>query len=309
MKINKSRLIFYITAFALGLLCVLLSCRIPASIRFDKSDALWPERSAIHFNADDAERSDCGITLPIYSVKSRKDKGYDKRLLSLFGMDDTQISHGSGYVEYSKDGRRLIIYGKGSFIYSDLRNADAPVSLTDDEIAAGAEDFLRSNGLMPDGFGFSEVCTAVYSDRTSGNESKRYENQRSALFYRELNGYPVIGKSHISVTYSGGEICRVESMYNDCKKDSKFNTISYDQAVKTVLERDNDVSLDYDTYIVAEPGAVNINEVSIVYYENAFDSEQTTLQPCYVFSGTVTGLAPDGQTAETGCNIIISALR
>lgn len=243
--------------------------------------------------------------LPVYRVSNKKmDQSRINQLLSVFGFTEPIIETGKdpsnrAQTVYREGDKELCIIHNGNYVYLDHQRAeDVAVTLSDDEVKRRAEKFLRENGLFPDGFfaggvGYSTLETL---------DSDPVIFEKTAGFFRKIDGYDVYGHSDITVTYNARGIAAVYSVFNDYVLDRSLACKTLQEAQTKILSSDS--WLNFDGSKVGQGKSIQITNCEIVYYDDA-SSANDFIQPCLSFKGSIL----DSKGNTTAFSSVVPALK
>lgn len=219
-------------------------------------------------------------SLVTYIAKENKITDSDKeKLCDIFEVDIKKAKEDDVHTVIEENNKRLSIYDKGNYEYSNGKNSESKVQFDDAKAVNIAESYLREKGLLPNGFEYAGIGIG---ELVIGKKS--IVNEKTVFFNRFIDGKEVEGDACIMVTLIGdGEITKVISSYNDeIKKETvdERNIISVEDALKDIVNLKNFLDID------EEADELEINNVSIRYWEESSPYEDKAyVQPVYEVTG------------------------
>lgn len=226
--------------------------------------------------------------LPVYRVSNTEmSESKVNRLLSVFGFTGPMKAIGKDIsnrtqTTYTEGDKELRIINDGNYVYLDHQYCeDIAVSLSDEEVKRQAEEFLRDNDLLPDGFSVGGVG---YSTIETSVDPEPIIIEKTVGFFRKIDGHDVYGHSDITVTYNENGIVAVYSVYNNYELDCVMECKTLGEAQAGILSSDSWIS--YDAKEFGQAKKIQITECEIVYYDKA-NTASGFIQPCIAFIGTI----------------------
>ncbi|MGI6265018.1 MAG: hypothetical protein ACOYJY_06095 [Acutalibacteraceae bacterium] len=248
------------------------------------------ERIPVRFALTDADAAQLGQTMPLYRVvpcngKEGRD-AYQTRLLTVFFGDDRQARQEGSFTRFAHyvgDNGKLNLYDNGCYSFFRDGGSRAPVPYTDEEVVEKAAQFLRENGLLPDGF---EPGRKLGGEATVSDEGS-VMTSRSVGFYHKIDGYDLYGRSDVSVEIDAEGIKRVTGIYSDYAYDRDVECLSYKEV--QALDPVDVGQILYNAEELADrPDHITLTGVKVMYYDAPVTQpELTHIQPIYQFSGVI----------------------
>ena len=242
----------------------------------------------VEFSLDDDAVRVLGQDRPVYRIVTRKtEKGtedgtyYDGCLFKVFANDVEKTTAREGYTRYEcRNGDRLDIYDKGSYVYRRKGDSAQPLSLSDAEAIQQATAYLRTNALLPDGFAASQTLGGTKTD-TGAFLTK------TIGFFRKIDGCDFYGRSDITVEIDALGVRMVSSIYSDYVFDQNVACRSYEEVKK--LHPLQQGQIVYDTSkLSGEADHIQLENVTVLYYDSPVNQpELSSIQPVYQFSGKI----------------------
>ncbi len=291
---------------ALLLFGVLCGCgagaNTPGEIKFPQTTQELNEKTPFYFELED-QKDRMGDKLPLYRIAPRRTSKnasyYDGCLFKVFTGNINHISENDRFTKYDcNDGDTLEIYDNGCFIFNHNRSGTDTVNMSDDEIIALAEEYLKSNALLPDDFFVGKSLGGTYRD--DGTPC-----MKSVGFYREIDGYEVCGRSDIIVEVDSDGIKAIYSIYSDYEFDRDVRCLSYEDVMEIDPLTEGQIVFDA-TQLKGEVEKVVIQDLKIMYYDSPVNQpELAYIQPVYQFQG----LAVDSEGNSTDLYWTIAATK
>ncbi|MTI82256.1 MAG: hypothetical protein FH758_15600 [Firmicutes bacterium] len=188
------------------------------------------------------------------------------------------------WVVHAKEKTILVEKDSGMWTYQDVsarhRNAMGGNNLpSDDSVVQLAKKQLNEIGIDPDTF-----STVGVGNTTVGTEIVR----KSAYFYRQIDGYDIVGTSKLVVEIGRqGKVEAISKHYCDYQPYKAFQLKSIDQAMDELQQG----KAQYQCSQLLT-GEATVYEIDIAYYSSPVNVPESFLQPVYVFNGEV--ISPDG---------------
>lgn len=228
--------------------------------------------------------------LYIYPIKNQSfTLAQREEICKRFGLDASTCKKNSTelFVEYSFGSESLYFYHNGTLRYNNSEYDTTTLELSDKEAQQNVEDFLKAKNLLSDEFSFSGVgdCTlSVNHPNSTGSDTITYG--KTVTFRRKINGFPVVGNSHIYATVTNTGIHEISIAYHLYGNKEKISVISPQTAVEIMKQPTANTQFvcDATTELIDE---ATINSIELVYVEHAYDTAQTHIQPCYRISGVL----------------------
>ena len=219
----------------------------------------------------------------IYTFVSRRSRGYDKKLLKTFEMENAEnlpSADSDAAAAYTTGDKKLIIYKDGTFSFSFTRMCSQnAMTASLDELKTCAKEYLKNRGLFPEDF-----YPSGYSKTMKSGDGESIVTRMGPTFRRRIDGYEMYGSSYIHVEYDSQGLLSIDSMYSDYKLDRIVPTISFEEACAIVKTRKADIS--YETEIIETPDRVVIDTAELIYFDTrTYNGGGTHILPCYAFEG------------------------
>lgn len=230
-------------------------------------------------------------------------------LMEVFGLQGKIVVHDREFVVRDRD-RALEVFkqpGTGYLRFSDDAKLAAEEQARDlpseDEAVAMAEEFLRSNGLLPENTFLAG--TGYYEFTKYDAEGKIFEQGRSAIsvgFGFTIEGVEVHGPgAKAGVVFGeGGKMIGASRIWREIRPDREVRVIPPEWALtrfKQRWPREADPDQFWRAKIRTE---VRINEMYLSYYAKPGCIPQSYIEPVYVFKGVyqVTGITGDQEIMD-----------
>lgn len=295
---------FFACIIMLILLFGLCACQGNTKVRkikFPKTAQELHDRVPFEFNIGDYKDM-MGKNLPLYKIVRRRtpknEKYYDGCLFKAFAGSINETIKRDRFTKYvCNDGDSLEIYDDGNYVFTSKRSSKETIRTSDQEIILLAEEYLKNNALLPDGFKAGKTLGGTYN--ADGTPV-----MKSVGFYHKINGYEIYGRSDITVEIDAYGICAIYSIYSNYEFEKNVRCLSYEEVLDIDPLQEGQILYD-PAKLKGKIDSVIINELKIMYYDSPFNQpELNYIQPIYQFKGT----AFDGDGNSTDYYWTISAI-
>ena len=248
------------------------------------------------------QKNELGKEIGLYKIKPRRtiknSEYYDGYLFKLFCGNIIRSTEYKQYTKYTcSDSDTLEIYNSGSFIFSHNRDCTEVINIPDEQVVELAEEYLKSNDLLPNGFTVGKSFGGTYDENGK-------PLMKSVGFYREIGGYEVYGRSDITVEVDAQGINAIYSIYSDYEFERNIRCLSYNELITIDPLKEGQIVYDA-TKLNAEVSKIIIKEFKIMYYDSPINQpELSYIQPIYQFKG----IAVDSEGNRTDYYWTISAI-
>ncbi|QSZ66724.1 calcium-dependent protein kinase [Methanofollis aquaemaris] len=195
-------------------------------------------------------------------------------------------------VDDSKDDLvRLSMYPASGAVLYEVPDRMFPNAVTEppalpsrEEVIAIADAFLEERELLPSG---AEVSAVEVDQRhevwTAGSNEpeETYDVTLAVRYARTLDGFPVYGDEMAVTIGDGGDVVGMVRCWREVEATEKTKVISAEEAYEDLKVGKTVRPGDASRY-----GRVLIEEISIGYWMEPRISDQETVAPVWVFSGT-----------------------
>ncbi len=224
-----------------------------------------------------------GSTDKIYklSLQLKNKEERIEKLKKIFKIDTGTKTDMGEVITFQNENSTLDINENGTFSFTrKTTDSSQAVTLSDKECINLAENFLKENNLLPDGFFENGVA---YETKTSVNNPKNSTVVKKDIYFnRKVDGKIVYGVSRIIVSVgSNAQINSVYSLYRDFEESpTPIKIKSFDAAFHDLKQLKGSVRTSDSTK------SVEITNVELVYWEDSTPySKQTHIQPVFHFRG------------------------
>ena len=238
------------------------------------------------------------LEMPIYKTITPKfSEEYIEKLMHLFELEGKIVDHRRQYLIRNQE-RVLEIFkepGTGFIRYCDdaklLAESEAKNLPSEVEAKKRAEEFLKSNGLLPENTFFAGIGYSGFKEHNSeGEEVRKGKTSIAVGFGFKIGEMKVIGPgAKASVVFGeNGEIIKASKIWREIKLDKKMKIITPEEAFELFKKRwprEGDPGQLEDASIKTE---VNINEIYFTYYTKPGSIPQDYIEPAYLFTGDYT---------------------
>lgn len=251
---------------------------LPAEINFTLDKEIKFSDNRIKLNS--SRFTDKAYKLSL-KPENKQEKIY--KLKKIFNLEKSTKTDMGEVITFMDENTSLDINENGTFSYTKRKTNSKEIYLTDKECINIAENFLKENNLLPDGFfenGVAHETKTSVKDPTDSIIVKK-----DVYFNRKLNEKTVYGVSRIIVSVgSDSQIDSVYSLYRDFDgKGTSIETKSFEEAFNDLKQLKGTVRTGDNTK------SVKIKNVDLVYWEDSTPySKQTHIQPVYHFKGEAT---------------------
>ena len=98
------------------------------------------------------------------------------------------------------------------------------INIPDEQVVELAEEYLKNNDLLPNGFTIGKSLGGTYDENGK-------PLMKSVCFCREIGGYEVYGRSDITVEVDAQGIDAIYSIYSDYEFERNIRCLSYNELI------------------------------------------------------------------------------
>ncbi|AKB27132.1 hypothetical protein MSSIT_0413 [Methanosarcina siciliae T4/M] len=188
--------------------------------------------------------------------------------------------------------KHLSVYEKSGAIWYVIPSKMDPVvdmqpNLPDDETAKKiATDFLVSTNCLPQDSKFNEIVAdqQITAEKGTDKVIQSYNTTLQVRYQREINGIPVVGPGSKLKVFIGDNngVVGMFKVWRDVMPDINIKIKTPEKAYSDLVEG-NDIVLP----VRADGDKVIIKNVTLGYWMEPADKEQTNVLPVYIFKGDV----------------------
>ncbi|MGI6363659.1 MAG: hypothetical protein ACOX21_07985 [Bacillota bacterium] len=230
--------------------------------------------------------SQLNTPLPIYEVSAAMYSEDElKTLGETFDFRFEDVSRNEQFCHwYAQPGHYLTVFGASCFIYQkEPENVDPTKPFPDDEVLRqAAEEFLKKNNLMPEGFVYSFVADGVVAEFGSG---ERYVESRTVSFTRYIDNVPVYGNSRLAVSFDRElNITAVDSIYRPIVAQLDAPPARDARKMLELAVKKGRGLFGFDLEKESPQVTLHVTEVRQTYWE---DEEADCIYPVFHYTGDV----------------------
>ncbi len=224
----------------------------------------------------------------IYVYGNPKSSG--EEIAALFGFDkDSWEPYGGSdkeriYRDKTNSKKTLEIDAYGCFTYnSGLEPVNRNCDFSDKECMEMGRNYLLDLNLWPRHQINDKGRISVISN-TSGGVTTTVE--KGINFYpKDIGGRLVSGTKRISVFFNAdSEVTNISYSWREYESRRDANLISVDEAIEKIKE--GKFKMDYSDEDFGSAAEISIKDVTVSYWDEPRNTEETAVQPVYIFSGT-----------------------
>jgi len=272
--------------------CILLfvSCDNSPSIRrieFPVKGSMDADLSEVNFTMNSNLKEYKVTSLKVIEIEHKKTDEEIEYLRKVFEIEDSEKddNYDGGTVSYVQGQKKLTFYENGMVQYVNypINSEMYPLEISDEEAIKQAEAFLLEWELIPDDFRFEEIMEGI----VTVEDNPPIIHKKMVIFRRYIGDIPVIGNCHISVSIISSGIGEVSLAYKKYINEQEIKLTTISDAIKMIKSNDSSISItkEGDEIEIESVDEMFIKDIELVYVEQAYNTEQTHVQPCYRFIG------------------------